>query len=848
MTRKHQQPSHALRSVEDGEKSPILSRADSSGNGPHHSILESLPVTIFECDESGLFTYTNQRGYDALGYAPEDVIGKMKITDTVVEDERERVQMSLVRLVRGETLPESEFTMLRKDGSTFPAVIDSVPIIIDGKSAGFRGFVYDITQRRQSEMAKHEYLEYLESIEQIDRAIASSTDLEQMLSDVLEVVHYTFRGDRVWLVNPNNPEASSWTCPQHDGAETYPNFLLLNSGPDRNFELAEVFQAALDAQGPVPYDDKSGRPLPSQAIRAGVRSQLVIAIHPRGAAPWLLGMHQSARTRDWTDQEQRLFSDIGKRIADALSTLLAFRDLKESEVKFRQLAENIPGVVYLARNDERFSMIYLNNEIEKLTGYTKQSFLDDTVSLVDLYHPDDGKVLHQKIETAFENRQPFHLSYRIKHANGKWHWLEEFGAAVFDENDEEILSIEGFLHDITTRKVDEQEKRRLEFQMQQTQKLESLGVLGGGIAHDFNNLLMGILGNVSLALLDMPDGAPTHSHLLGIERAAERAAELCNQLLAYSGKGKFIVETLDVNQVIQEIAHLVDVSISKKARLVYECDEAVRPVEADASQVRQIVMNLIINASEALDRNEGVIRVSTNEREHSNAFLAQSRTGECPPEGTYACIEVSDSGSGMDQQALEKIFDPFYTTKFTGRDLGLAAVLGIVRSHGGAIHVDSTPGEGTTFLISLPISASLPEPTPAIESKKIPWSGTGTILLVDDEPIVRQIGKDILDAAGFSVLIASDGVEGIDMFRDNVDNIDLVLLDMTMPRLSGEEVFKEMAQLQPAIPVVISSGYNDPQAAESFPQSGPAGFLQKPYGAADLYATIRQILEAAPAE
>ncbi|MCP4654059.1 MAG: response regulator [bacterium] len=398
---------------------------------------------------------------------------------------------------------------------------------------------------------------------------------------------------------------------------------------------------------------------------------------------------------------------------------------------------------------------------------------------------------------------------------------------------------------VAERKQAEAERRELEARIRQMQKMESLGVLAGGIAHDFNNLLMGVLGNADLALLRLPPSSPVRNHLTGITQATHRAADLTRQMLAYSGKGKFLVESLDLSCLIEEIDHLIAASVSKKAELDYHLVQNLPAVEADATQIRQVIMNLIANAAEAIGEGSGIISISTGAMDCDRTYLMQSYLDEALPAGTYVYVEVTDTGSGMDEQTRAKIFDPFFTTKFTGRGLGLAAVLGIVRGHRGAINVGSEPQRGTTIRVLFPACrrpAAAPS-GPGLALELPGWRSHGTVLLVDDEETVLKVARDMLGALGFEVLTAEDGRQAVEVFARRADEIRLVLLDMAMPRMDGEEAFREIRRIRPEARVLLSSGYNEQTATNRFAGRGLAGFIQKPYRLAALREKIRNVLE-----
>jgi PAS domain S-box-containing protein len=393
--------------------------------------------------------------------------------------------------------------------------------------------------------------------------------------------------------------------------------------------------------------------------------------------------------------------------------------------------------------------------------------------------------------------------------------------------------------DISERKHAEEEHRNLEKQLLHTQKLESLGILAGGIAHDFNNILTSIIGNADLALMKIVPESPAVDNLHRIEQAASRAADLAKQMLAYSGKGKFIVENLDMNRLLEEMIHMLEISISKKAVLRLNASQNIPSVEADATQMRQIIMNLVINASEAIGDKSGVIEISTGSMDCDGRYLKDVWLDMNISEGLYVYLEIADTGCGMDGETMSKLFDPFFTTKFTGRGLGMAAVLGIVRGHKGAIKVYSEPGKGSTFKILLPASDK-PSGRVTAELPRDNWQGTGTALLVDDEETIRAIGAEMLQELGFTALTASDGREAIEVFTQNPD-IAFVILDLTMPHMDGEQCFRELRRMKPDIRVIISSGFNEHEVTQKFAGKGLAGFVQKPYRFSALLNAVKRI-------
>lgn len=372
-----------------------------------------------------------------------------------------------------------------------------------------------------------------------------------------------------------------------------------------------------------------------------------------------------------------------------------------------------------------------------------------------------------------------------------------------------------------------------------TQKLESIGVLAGGIAHDFNNLLTGIIGNASLLNYHVGEEQPSATYLREVLQSAERAAELTQQLLAYSGQGKFTVDQVDLSLLIKETTQLIRISIPATVQLHLDLADHLPTVSGDRIQIQQIVMNLIINAAESIPAGHtGEVWVATSARHFGAGELQTFASKETLSAGHYVCFEVEDNGSGMSSETAAKIFDPFFTTKFTGRGLGLAAVHGIVGGHKGGLSVTTQLGKGTRFLVLLPKSDKAGV-APSAEGRTVDL-GKGRILLVDDETLILKLGAAVLRRLGYEVLLAENGKQAIEALATHAD-VDLVILDLTMPVMSGAEAFPVIEQAYPAIPILLTSGYSATHAFGFFPGKTFAGFLQKPFTASQLAGAVQEV-------
>jgi two-component system, cell cycle sensor histidine kinase and response regulator CckA len=375
-------------------------------------------------------------------------------------------------------------------------------------------------------------------------------------------------------------------------------------------------------------------------------------------------------------------------------------------------------------------------------------------------------------------------------------------------------------------------------QSRHVQKLESIGVLAGGIAHDFNNLLHVILGNAELTRTHLPPDSRALETLGEVIRAAHRATDLTRQLLAYSGKGAFVLRYLDLSREVREMATLLRTAISRQATLVWELDPDLPSISADETQIRQIVMNLITNASDALGESPGRITLRTG----------TARGGDLDASGEFVYLEVGDTGVGMSSETLQRIFDPFFSTKFSGRGLGLAAVMGIVEAHHGMIRIRTALGEGTAFRVLFPAAHVEADVADAPASFRDEWRGSGTLLIVEDEEGVRAVAERMLEGLGFHVLAAEDGREALKVVKSQGDHLAAVLLDLSMPHMGGPETLRRLRELQPGLPVVLMSGYTEQEVASRLldENPGPVVFLQKPFLPGDLATVLRRVLEAAP--
>jgi PAS domain S-box-containing protein len=526
----------------------------------------------------------------------------------------------------------------------------------------------------------------------------------------------------------------------------------------------------------------------------------------------------------WYSLRLRPYRTLDNRIEGAVLQLVDVTERKRAaEARYRRLFE--------ASRDGILIADALTGEITDANPFAEQLLGYSLAELVGRRLWDAGPLreipqARDLVARALEDGMVPSLEMTFATRDGNQMQVEAV-ANAYDEGGRKVVQFS--VRDITERK-------RFESQLLHTQKLESLGLLAGGIAHDFNNLLTSIMGNASLAMSEV--ASESTRVLLGqVVRASERAANLTRQMLAYAGKGRLATTPIDLNELIAEVSVLIRSSLPKIVVLQFDLKDDLPFIEGDPGQVQQIVMNLVINGAEAVaEGRPGSVTIRSEVREFTSGQLRQYTEGEHLAPGRYVSLEVVDTGSGMDEATKARIFDPFFTTKFTGRGLGLAAVLGIIRSHQGAIRVDSRLGRGTSFQVLFPAAAPMPEKRPAIPAARS-LAGTGTVLVVDDEEPVRLLAKAGLERNGYQVILADNGSAAVRIFRARHAEISLVVLDRTMPVMGGEEALDQIQAIDAKVPVILSSGYDEASTLEQVAGSHLAGFVQKPY-------TVEVLLEA----
>jgi two-component system, cell cycle sensor histidine kinase and response regulator CckA len=500
--------------------------------------------------------------------------------------------------------------------------------------------------------------------------------------------------------------------------------------------------------------------------------------------------------------------------------------LESQSAQYRALFELMPGSVVLL--DSKGYIRDANPYFCRAMCYPREDLVGLHVSQISQEKPEN---IEQNISQMIAGEILHHEVTNVqKDGSLRFYELREAAVTLPDGS----MSILAVSNDITDRKRAEQAKLEMERQLLHAQKMDSLGALAGGIAHDFNNLLAVIMSNIEIVIADIPMTSPVQKYLTNALLAGKRSAELTRQMLAYSGRGRYITARIDLSNLVRGLSDLLKVSISKSVRLEFNLAPNLPLIEVDAAQIQQVLMNLVSNASEAIADKPGVVTISTSVRECDASYLAETRTSNKPRPGRYVILEVSDTGCGMDDTVRAKLFDPFFTTKFVGRGLGMSAVLGIVQGHGGAIMVSSKPKKGTVISVVLPALKKEPdvsaanEPLPFKSAGQSSQSLSGTVLIVDDEAQVRSLMELLLKRMGLEVLNAADANQAIDLCRRHADEISFVIMDLTMPNMDGRHALGEIRKIRSDLKVVLTSGYEIEEITGRYREHGFDAFLQKP--------------------
>lgn len=756
------------------------------------TVFNLAPDAIAVTRTSGELVNFNEAFCRITGYSREELLGRGTIDLGLWKDPEIR-KSTMERLASEGRVDKVELVLVSKDGTEHQMEYSGAMTTLDGASM-FITAARDITDNKLAQAA----------------ADTARQELSQYFNTSLDLLCIACTDGTLLTINPAWQRVLGYPLADFQGAK----FLDWVHPEDREHTV--------------------------EATRALSRGETITDFrnryrHADGSYRWL----------EWRSaaHKGRIFG-VARDITERYAFEQALRNAERKAARAHEQLLSVAELAHIGHFAADFDTddVTWTPEFFRILGLEPDSVTPSIALARSFVHPEDIDALDAILKAVRDDHLSARLHLRVVRRTGEIRRC--LATLEYETADSGQDRMAGILQDLTDLKRAEDEQRRLEQQVMQTQKLESLGVLAGGIAHDFNNLLTSVLGNADLALRELPSASPACAYLEDIGQVSRRAADLCRQMLAYSGKGHFVVQPVSLNDIVREMASLLGVSISKKVVIKYSFSPEIPSVLADATQLRQVVMNLITNASEAIGEHSGVVTLTTGVTDCDEAYLS-GVVGDADPHlpGRYVHLEVSDTGCGMGPETLSKIFDPFFTTKFTGRGLGLAAVMGIVRGHKGALRVYSEKGKGTTFKILLPAYDQPPQALERSEATAEKWRGHGLVLLADDEESIRSMARRLLEKVGFEVLTAADGREAIEVFQKHQQMIRFVILDMTMPHLDGEACFSEMRRISPQVKVIMTSGYSEQDVTSRFAGKGLAGFVQKPYKLTDLLPKLMDVTE-----
>ena len=766
-------------------------RAAEESEARFHHIIETSLDGVWIVDAEGRTTYTNRRMGEMLGTTPAEMLGT-HVFEYMKESEQARATENLARRASG-IREQHEFEFMTVDGGVLHCLIASNPIMsANGVFQGAVSFVSDITSRRATEDALRE----------------SEERFGQFAEQSSQVFWFTqLTPERVLYVSP--AYETIWgraRAALYQNAQEWIGAIV----PEDRERVHQAWTTLVASAGVSHYDVEYRIHRPDGTIRW---------IHDRGT---LIRDRAGAPVQ------------VAGIAADMTARHQAERAALGADLQFRSLVEASPlAIVALTASGD---VMGWTPAAQRVFGWSRDEVIDRPLPIVPPTLEHEHRRFREEVlrGEAFSGR----LTQR-RHKDGTLLDVTISTAPILDSTSQPT-GLVAIYEDVTARRQLEERERQLQQRLIEAQKLESLGVLAGGIAHDFNNLLTIVQGNAQLAQAEVSPASSARDSLQQIEAAVARAADLTAQMLTYAGKGQFQVRPLSLARLVTEQSGLIERLVPHGAtlRIVPEIEASL--VAGDSAQLRQLLITLVTNAVESLPPGTGTIQITTGTRQLDDVALGQSLYSEQLRPGRYVYLEVSDTGSGMDQETLARMFEPFFTSRFAGRGLGLAAVAGIVRRHHGTVTVESVPGRGTTVTLLLPVAIP-------IRPRRLASAGSGsagTILMVDDEKDVLRLMGKFLELAGFEVVLASGGAEALDQFHERMGEIDVVVLDLTMPGMSGEQTLAALRELDPDLPAIVTSGYNKSEVARRCAGLRISAFLMKPYLPAELTQQVREVLTA----
>ncbi len=916
-------------------------------------LLDSIPIPVYYKDAQGLYLGCNTAFETFTGTPREDIVGRT-VHEVVPRERADKHHVMEMELLSNPGVQEYELGYKGRDGKHHDVIYHRATFLDTQKQvAGSVGAMVDITERKQAERERLANFKFFESMDRVNQAIQGAGDLEKMMKDLLDVVLSIFDCDRAFLMYPCDPNAQAWFCPMESHRQDYPGILELKHKTPMDPQVAQTLRIILASDGPVAFGPGTSNELPDTVSEEfGIKSYLSMAVYPRADNPWQFGIHQCTHARDWTAEEMKLFEAIGRRLADSLSNLLSYRDLRESKEFLDNIVEHIPNMIFV-KDARTLRFVRFNKAGEQLVGYPREDLVGKTdhdffpKEMADSFASKDRQVLESKkpldiseetiidrssemrilhtkkipllddtgvpqyvlgisediterkkseesirklseaVEQSpvsivitdvtgkieFVNAKFTHLTgYSFAEAIGRnpsilksgetppdeyrrlWQtiraggiWQGEFqnrkkdGELFWEQAT--IAPIRNADHAIThyvAVKEDITERKKLDEQLRQVQKMEAIGQLAGGIAHDFNNILSAITGYTELSMSTLEPESQTFEYLSQVMEASGRAKDLINQILMFSRETDQEIRPIRIAFPVNEALKLIRASVPAFIEIRSEILSSAYAM-ADPTQVHQIVMNLCTNAAHAMKEKGGLLSVQLTSITVSHTDKHQDYPDAKP--GEYIRLAVSDEGYGIDAQYIHRIFDPFFTTKKRGEGtgMGLSVVHGIVKSYGGYIYARNRSAKGSTFEILIPAQKA-GAVHDAILEKPAP-TGSESILFVDDEIMIVDIIERMLESLGYHVVSRTSAIEALEAFKKNPDKFDLVVTDMVMPKMSGLELAEKILRIRPDFPIVLCTGFDAAMSEAKIAEHGLKDVIFKPILRRDMATIIRKTLD-----
>ncbi len=789
-----------------------------------NNLISTAGTIIIVTDEEGKIVLFNRTGKELTGFVQEDVIGKTLWDILIPDHEVHRIKTEHEKLFSAGDAVSYRGHILRKNKKEVSVLFNNT--LISDPDAGSRFAIYtgiDMTDLERAEKELFIRTSQQIIIAELGQSALAGTGIQRVMDMSVAAVaeNLGVKYCKILELLPGGDE------------------LLLCSGVGWKEGLVGIATVGTGTDSQAGYTLNSDEPVIVKDLRTetrfsdpalltdhGIISGVSVVIQGTGEPFGVLGVH-SVSSQTFSVHDISFIKSVANVLGEAIVRRKAEEALIESEEKYRILVENASEAIFIAQDNR---VKFPNPKTLELTGYTEDELAE--TPFINIIHPEDRDMVVERYTKRLGSEEvSTSHSFRVIDKEGNVFWAMLNAVLITWEGKPATLN---FIRDIT-------EQKTLEAQIMQAQKMESIGTLAGGIAHDFNNLLGGILGYASLMKMDIKEGDDLFKPVDMIEKSAIRAADLTSQLLDFSRTGQYDVKLVDLNSVVEETLGILERTLDKSIEIKKFLGSSLPHIKGDPGQLQQILMNLCINSADAMPEGGQLILETFVEKLTSSFLLSYP---EAKP-GPYVSISVTDTGVGMDMETVKKIFDPFFTTKEVGKGtgLGLSMVYGVVKNHGGLVNVYSEPGQGTTFRIFIPVSGATEK-----EEKKVkaqPYGGNEKILVVDDEEQIRALAKDILENFGYSVVLAESGSEAVKIYKENKENIDMVLLDMIMPKMSGKRTFEKLKEINPDIKTLLSSGFSQAGRVQELLSDGVRDFIQKPYQVSELMLKVRGILDSA---